>query len=111
MQINNLLSAEIAVYKETLSLLKALPDDGDLKIALQLEKKEIKALTFKAKIKNFKEVIVEENVCLLEILNEQCCCKCACKDESDQTCCDEIYVVKEHGYCQGFKEKKGKENE
>ena len=47
--------------------------------------------------------------CLLELLNA-CCCKCGCRDD-DKTCCKGLYVVKEHGYCQGFKEKSGdKEN-
>lgn len=45
---------------------------------------------------------MEENSCLLEILNGQCCCKCARRDKDSQTCCCGTYVVKEHGYCQGF---------
>lgn len=52
---------------------------------------------------------MEENVCLSEILNGQCCCKCDCKDKDGATCCDGMYVVKEHGYCQGFKENGNKE--
>jgi hypothetical protein len=47
---------------------------------------------------------MEENVCLSEILNGQCCCKCDHRDKDGQTCCAGMYVVKEHGYCQGFKE-------
>ena len=49
---------------------------------------------------------MEENVCLSEILNGKCCCKCDRRDEDGQTCCDGIYVVKEHGYCQEFNQKK-----
>ena len=45
---------------------------------------------------------MEENACLLELLNGQCCCKCDRKDKDAQTCCRGTYVVKEHGYCQGF---------
>jgi hypothetical protein len=51
---------------------------------------------------------MDEN-CLLELLNA-CCCKCGYRDDN-KTCCRGLYVVKEHGYCQGFKEKSGdKEN-
>ena len=42
---------------------------------------------------------MKENACLLEILNGSCCCKCDCKDKDSATCCDGMYVVKEHGYC------------
>ena len=49
---------------------------------------------------------MDEN-CLLELLNA-CCCKCGSRDD-DTTCCMGLYVVKEHGYCQGFKEKSGDE--
>lgn len=50
---------------------------------------------------------MDEN-CLLELLNE-CCCKCGYRDildhaSNDKTCCRGMYIVKEHGYCQGFKE-------
>ena len=39
--------------------------------------------------------------CLFELLNA-CCCRCEFKDD-DETCCKGLYVVKKHGYCQGFK--------
>ena len=45
MKINEI----VEVYKETLLLLKAFPDDGDFKIALLREKKAIKALNLKLK--------------------------------------------------------------
>ena len=41
--------------------------------------------------------------CLLEVL-KACCCKCEYRDDAE-TCCSGMYVVKPHGYCQGFKKK------
>ncbi|MHB1679979.1 MAG: hypothetical protein ACYCTB_05650 [bacterium] len=42
--------------------------------------------------------------CFLELLNA-CCCECGHKDKNnneDKTCCNGIYIAKEHGYCQNF---------
>ncbi len=42
--------------------------------------------------------------CFLNLLNS-CCCECGNKDKNDKTCCNGIYIAKEHGYCQDFIEK------
>ena len=43
---------------------------------------------------------MDEN-CLSELI-DGCCCECGLRDD-DKTCCKGLYIVKEHGYCQGFK--------
>ncbi|MHB1665548.1 MAG: hypothetical protein ACYCT7_09885 [bacterium] len=53
---------------------------------------------------------MDEN-CFLELL-DACCCKCGHKDKNseDKTCCNGIYIAKEHGYCQNFIKKSIKDD-
>ena len=51
---------------------------------------------------------MDEN-CLSESL-DGCCCECGLRD-NDETCCKGLYIVKEHGYCQGFKRNRDKKTD
>ncbi len=50
---------------------------------------------------------MDEN-CFLNLLNA-CCCECGRKDKNneneDKTCCNSLFITKQHGYCQDFTKK------
>ncbi len=46
----------------------------------------------------------EDTKCFLETL-KACCCVCGNRDDDGKTCCYREYIVKEHGYCQSYKDK------